>query len=406
MNGFGFVSVVMGLAVCATPSFAVPPYDLQQALQTIRAVGPEGTGHVEAARAWEQVAKADADQLILVMAAMQDEETLACNWLRAAVDTIVQREEKAGRALPKEALVKLLRNTEMSARSRRTAYEILRRFVPNAEQEFMPALVNDPSLELRRDAIGLLLNDAQQLRDAGNPSAAIATYGKAFHAARDVDQIAKAFEELEKLEIKVDLARHYGFLMRWHLVAPFDNVGGKGFDVAYPPESGVDLAATYRGKEGHQVVWRLNVTDDPNGVVDINDAYKDDDDSNKDQGGNYKGAIAYAYTEFVSATDQTVDVRLGCINANQVWVNGEEILVNEVYHAGVEIDQYVVQVHFNRGPNQILVKLAQNEQTENWAQVWQFQFRICDPIGTAILSADRPLPEKTAARDRSRGITR
>jgi hypothetical protein len=41
------------------------------------------------------------------------------------------------------------------------------------------------------------------------------------------------------------------------------------------------------------------------------------------------------------------------------------------------------------GRNVILVKICQNEQTEEWAQVWQFQLRVCDPTGNAILSREK-----------------
>ena len=40
--------------------------------------------------------------------------------------------------------------------------------------------------------------------------------------------------------------------------------------------------------------------------------------------------------------------------------------------------------------NLIVLKVLQNEQTESWAQDWQFQLRVCDSIGTAALAADRP----------------
>ncbi|MCY2966027.1 MAG: hypothetical protein NT069_20755 [Planctomycetota bacterium] len=33
--------------------------------------------------------------------------------------------------------------------------------------------------------------------------------------------------------------------------------------------------------------------------------------------------------------------------------------------------------------------MCQNEQTDSWAQRWQIQLRVCDPTGTAVLSADR-----------------
>jgi hypothetical protein len=42
-----------------------------------------------------------------------------------------------------------------------------------------------------------------------------------------------------------------------------------------------------------------------------------------------------------------------------------------------------------KGRNEILVKICQNEQTEDWAQTWDFQLRVCDALGTAVLSQDR-----------------
>ena len=360
--------------------------DLSAALEQIRAIGFEGAGNEIATRAWQQVSQADATQITTILAAMKKDEPIAGNWLRAAVDTIAQREHRAGRELPQAALVEFLKNTEMSPRARRTAYELLAKTNPNAEQTFIPDMLDDPSLELRRDAVALVLAGADKLRDAEKKEQAIAKYGKAFYAARDVDQIKTAYAQLGELGQEVDLARHFGFIVRWHLVAPFDNTGTKGFDVAYPPEEGVDLAAIYVGKNV-QARWQAHLSDDPYGIVDFNKALD-----------KYKGAIGYAYTEFVATSQRPVDLRLGCINGNKVWVNGEEAMSNHVYHAGMEIDQYIGRATLRKGKNQILVKLAQNEQTEPWAQVWQFQLRVCDEIGTAVLSANRPLPERTASR--------
>ena len=55
------------------------------------------------------------------------------------------------------------------------------------------------------------------------------------------------------------------------------------------------------------------------------------------------------------------------------------------------MDQYSVPVTFKPGKNVILLKLCQNEQTESWAQRYQFQLRIARPSGTGVLS------EKTEA---------
>ena len=36
------------------------------------------------------------------------------------------------------------------------------------------------------------------------------------------------------------------------------------------------------------------------------------------------------------------------------------------------------------------MKLCQDGQTQDWTKEWQFQFRVCDAAGTAILALDRP----------------
>ena len=138
--------------------------DLSAALGQIRAIGSEGAGNEIATRAWQQVSQADATQITTILAAMKKDEPIAGNWLRAAVDTIAQRELRAGRELPQAALVKFLKNTKMSPRSRRTAYELLAKTNPNTEQTFIPDMLDDPSLELRRNAVALVLADADKLR--------------------------------------------------------------------------------------------------------------------------------------------------------------------------------------------------------------------------------------------------
>ena len=140
--------------------------------------------------------------------------------------------------------------------------------------------------------------------------------------------------------------------MKWQLIGPFDNVDDKGWDVAYPPEAKIDLAAEYDGQKG-KVKWIDHTTADDYGVVDLNKIQ-----------GKHKGAITYAYAEFVADKDQPCDLRLGCINANKIWLNGKLLTANHVYHAGTEIDQYIAQGKLNKGKNAILLKICQNEQTE------------------------------------------
>jgi hypothetical protein len=171
-----------------------------------------------------------------------------------------------------------------------------------------------------------LLAQADKLNEAKD-AGAIPAYRQALASARDNDQVKAATDQLRKLGETVDLPRHFGFLMEWNLLGPFDNRDKKGFAVAYPPEEKIDLTAKYEGKEG-EVAWTSFVTSDEYGNVDLNKALT-----------RHKGAAAYAYAEFVSDREQPIELRLGCINANKVWLNGKLIGQAEVYHAAYNLDQ-------------------------------------------------------------------
>jgi hypothetical protein len=171
--------------------------------------------------------------------------------------------------------------------------------------------------------------------------------------------------------------------MKWKLIGPFDSTNQAGFDIAYPPEKEFRPDATYEGKSGAKVRWIDAATQDEFGMVDLNKALS-----------KHKGAVAYAACEFESDQPRQVDLRLGCINANKLWLNGELLGAHDKYHTGMEIDQYVARGQLRAGKNLILLKICQNEQSEEWAQNWAFQFRVCDSIGTAILARNGLTPAK------------
>lgn len=398
----GFLLLITTLAptVRVTAVLAAGPAELDAQLQALRAVGSKGQGHRDAMQAWRQLSQADASQLPAILAGMKGTGKLADNWFRAVVEAVAQRQTDAGGQLPVAALEKFLADTSQSPRARRLAYELIAQVDATAEQRLIAPLLDDPSLELRRDAVELALQDAEARLKAGEKEGLAQDYQRVFQSSRDLDQIKQAAAKLRELDQPVDLPRHMGFILRWKLMGPFDNTAGAGFDKAYPPEAGVDLAATCEGKVG-PVRWQDYATKDDFGIVDLNEGFQR---PKKAQGNDYelttehKGAVAYAYAEFDCPASRSADVRIGCINANKVWLNGILLTANQVYHSGMEVDQYVAKAALNKGRNTILVKVAQNEQEESWAQRWQFQLRICDELGTAILSQDRAAARPVAPR--------
>ena len=234
---------------------------------------------------------------------------------------------------------------------------------------------NDPSLALRRRAIAQGISELESTQPEG--TVAISLLRNLLSSARDIDQIKDLTKRLEDRGQHVDLPLLFGFVTDWHLIAPFDNTAKSGFDKVYPPERDVDLNKSYSGKNGKAVRWVPYSTEDSYGMVNLKEVF-----------GKNKGSVAYAFVEFNAVSTGPIELRLGCINANKVWLNGKLVTSNHVYHSGTAIDQYTGSGHLRKGRNEILLKICENEQTENWAQDWQFQLRVCDELGTAVLSKD------------------
>ena len=365
-----FVFVLCLVGTCAAA-------DLAESMAAVRAVGPHGQGHAEAAEAWGQLARADVVELPLLLAAMDGANPLAANWLRTAVEAVAQRAAQPGEALPLEALERFVLDRGQAARARRLAYELLVAQDAEAEARLIPGMLDDPSLELRRDAVAQVLEEAEAAREAGDRDRAVAAYRRALPAARDQDQIRLVSNQLRKLGEEVELQKLMGFLTCWKLIGPFDNPDQRGFDVAYPPEGEWDFSAAYDGKHG-KVEWIAHTTTDDYGKVDLNEALAEE-----------KEVIAYAATEFHSDREQDVEFRLTSLNAVRLWVNGRPVVERNVYHSGSQLDQYVGEATLREGRNTVLVKVCQNAQTQEWARHWAFQLRVCDEVGTPVLSQEQ-----------------
>lgn len=367
-----------GFAVAAaTWAAAAEPGTIGDQLAAIRGVGPEGAGNTAAATAWKAVVQGDAARIPAVLAAMDGANPLAANWLSAAVDALATGHGP----VPLDGLRAFLSDTRHDAHARRLAYELIRDRDPDGARGLIAGMLDDPAGELRRDAVQLEIEAAAVARGEGRKEEAIAGFGRALAAARDVDQITAIDEALKGLGQAVDLPRQFGFLMHWQVIGPFDNKEGCGFATVFPPEEKVDLAASVAGRDG-PVSWKPLATTDAYGMVDLNPAYPAE--------GGLKEVLAYAYAEYEAAEARDAELRLGCKNAWKIWHNGRLVFGRDEYHRGMKIDQYRLPIRLERGRNTILVKLCQDEQKQEWTKEWQFQLRVCDATGTALLAVDRP----------------
>jgi hypothetical protein len=359
------------LALAAVPCAVAA--DAGPLLARIKAVGGEGAGNAEAARAWRELVALGPDALPDILTGFDGADERAANWLRAAVDAVAEREVNAGRKLPADKLEAFVKDTKHSPAARRLAYEWLARIDRTTPERLLPGMLNDPSVELRRDAVAVVLKEAREKLDGKDRDGARAAFKKALGGARDQDQVEAIAKALKDLGEPVDLAAHFGFVRTWQVIGPFDSTGGKGYAAAFRPEKKIDLASAVTGKDGKEVRWAPYTSEDPYGNVDLNKVI-----------GKHMGAAGYAYAVLESPQEREVEVRAATKNAVKVWVNGQRVYAKEEYHHGKYLDQHVARVTLRKGRNTLLLKVCQNEQKDTWAQEWDFQVRVCDAVGGAV----------------------
>lgn len=363
---------IVVLLSLVSASWAAAPDDLAPLLQRIKAVGREGTGNTAAAQAWHDLSRRESAALPTILKSFAGADPISSNWLRAAVDTIAERTLSAGKSLPVKELEDYVCDRANDPASRRVAYEWLVRADPKTPDRLLPGMLNDPNGELRRDAVARVITEAET-KLAQKDQTAVETFRTAFAAARDKDQVDLIAKQLRKHGVPVDIAAHFGFLQTWVLVGPFDNAASKGFGTVYPPEQTVDLTQTYSGKDQQSLQWKTHMTADTYGLVDLNKAI-----------GKHHNAVAYAYAVVAVPVAQAVELRGGCNNAIKIFLNGKEICFRDEYHHGTRMDHHIARCRLQAGRNEVLVKVCQNDQSEDWAQSWSFQLRICDAIGGAV----------------------
>jgi hypothetical protein len=362
---------LIALGFFVLSSLLVHADEIDSAIATLKKIEASNEGNQLAVPAIRQLQTASPSTLLRVLEGMKNASPIGKNYLSGAAGALYGRDS----ASLKTQLESFLNDKKQDGEARYLVFQWLTDQQPELREQMLETMREDPSLELRFDAIALALQKLDKSTEAAPLQALL-------DSARHPDQIETIAKKLQKAGQEVDQAQVFGFLMKWQIIGPFDNRDQKHFDTVYDVEKdlifkGIDASKKYPGKSG-QVAWQEYNSEDAAGIVDLAKPYS-----------NEKGAIAYAHAIYSAKQASEVEFRLGCINANKLWVNGQLVLMNEVYHAGMSIDQYIGRAKLKAGDNAIVLKICQNEQTESWAQRWQFQLRVSDETGKAILAQNR-----------------
>lgn len=352
--------------------------ETDRALAAIQAVAREGKGNDDAGPAWKTLVGKGAPALFPALQAIDDANPTAANWLRAAVEAIAESEKAAGRQLPARGLQAFAATPHYSAGGRLLAYELLISVDPAAKERLLPSFVDDRSPELRRSAIEFELEKLEK----GGKAASRDELLRLFRFTRDKDQVELLAKKLAVLGAGVSISEHMGFVTHFSLVGPFDSTGGKGFHTVYPPESARDISGKFTGKADAALTWKPVDTADSFGLVDLNKALD-----------KHKEAVAYALAVVAADHETLCEIRIAAPNAIQLFLNGKKVFEREEYHHGSPLDANIGKGVLKKGNNVIVLKVCQNNQTEAWAQSWEFKLRVCDATGGQLAGVTQHLLE-------------
>jgi hypothetical protein len=356
------LAIAAGVSAHATVSAAeASPQNIDEAVaiatELAHAGGPRGQTAL-AAQA-DRIAAMPADWIVPCLAAFAEATPTGGNWLRSGLERAVDR---TGDALSVDSLAAVVADAKQPARVRTLAFGWLQDRDPSRADGLLDRMLDDPALDLRREAVEKKLAAVATADEAAQK----AIHRTCLAAARDVDQIERIAAWLSEHGEKVNVAEVLGFVRTWRVSEAFDNAKGVGFAKAYPPEAVLPALPETGG-------WKAVNSSDKHGAVDLNAAIA-----------AKKGVLAYAVADVVVPRGGPAEVRIGSPCAVAVWVNGTPVMAHEIYHASEAIDQYVATATFREGTNTVMVKCCQNEQTEPWAGDWKFQLRICDALGSPL----------------------
>jgi hypothetical protein len=361
------IIAVVGMAFLALPAPADD--ETTRAISAIKSIAREGKGNDDAGPAWKTIVSKGNAALMPTLEAFDDANPTAANWLRTAVDAIADGEKAAGRKLPADKLETFVTNTQFAASARLVAFELLTAQEPSAKARLLPGFINDKSPDLRHQAVELALEKLEK----GDKTALKPGLEKLFTYARDKDQVDLLAKKLGELGTKVSVCEQFAFITQLSLVGPFDSTGGKGFLASYPPEKAMDTSGGFKGKNDAALTWKAVETTDTYGTFDINKLLD-----------KHKDSAVYALATIVSEKETTCDIRVTSTNAVQIFLNGKKLAEREEYHHGAPLDANIGKGTLKKGENAIVLKVCQNNQSEPWAQNWQFQVRVCDSTGGPI----------------------
>jgi hypothetical protein len=170
--------------------------------------------------------------------------------------------------------------------------------------------------------------------------------------------------------------KRWMYVDSWYLLGPFDNAGRANIEKQFPPETVVDLNATYVGKRGRPVRWEFHQSPQPR-IAPPFDAYNPLVSGDGDGGaGAFKARdleyiIYYGYTELRAEQACDVWIAIGSDDFSKLWIEDQLVWASGKNHKSWRIDEGFRKVRLQQGVNRLLFRV------ENGHSQSEFSLALC-----------------------------
>jgi hypothetical protein len=175
----------------------------------------------------------------------------ATNWLRTALDAIVEGEKAAGRKLPGDKLEAFAKDTKHAATARHAAYELLVAQDPDAKARLLPGFL---TTSRRTSAARPSATGSRSSRRTRRPTSA-----KTWRSCSPTPATRIRWRLLAKKVAdaggKVSVSEHFGFVTRAALSARSTAPAARGSRRRTRRRARPDASGTFPGKGGDEVKW-------------------------------------------------------------------------------------------------------------------------------------------------------
>jgi HEAT repeat protein len=217
----------------------------------------------------------------------------------------------------------------------------------------------EPLLEdrgVQAEAADAYINIVAAMGKAGRKEDAIKRLTLVVEETRSPAAATRAIRVLRELGADTSgFAAKAGFLTHWWLLGPLP-LDAPPLD----PAAAIDVKQPVKiGDKSYE--WKEYWTDDPQGVVNLNEALKGGDN-----------VAAYAFTPFTALRERDVNLLIGSDDGVIAWLNGAKVHDNAGATRGVEVDQDTAKAKVVLGDNRLLLKVTQG------AGDWGFVVRVAN----------------------------